>query len=105
MDPPKKKLGNATGRNTMSDVGCFQSVCDENCCMGVCRVIITNILAEMSKRSGGGIATVTMGLCKAYWSKLIEDINTNQSEVKASKSDQLLRSYNHLKFCMIFHRA
>ncbi len=35
----------------------------------------------MSKRGGGGIATVTGGLCDAYHSKMIEGIKTNQSEV------------------------
>ncbi len=53
----------------------------------------------MSKRGGGGIAT--RGLCDAYWSIMIEDLKTNKSEVKASKSDKWLRSYGHLKFCIM----
>ncbi len=56
----------------------------------------------MSKRDGGGIATVTRGLCDAYQDTMIEGIKTNQLEVKASKSDKRLRSYGHLKFCMVF---
>ncbi len=55
----------------------------------------------MSKRGGGGsIMTVTRGLCDA--SKMIEGIKSSQPEVKAGKSDKRLRSYGHLKFCMIF---
>ena len=47
-----------------------------------------NISTGMSKRGGGGgIATVTGGLCDAYYVTMIEDIKTIQSEVKASKSD------------------
>ncbi len=58
----------------------------------------------MSKRGGGGsIATGTRGLCDTYYSKMIEVLKTNKPEVKASKSDQRLQSYGHLKFCMIFH--
>ena len=53
---------------------------------------------------GGGIATVTRGLCDAYLSKMIEVIKTNQPEVKASKSDKRLGSHDHLKFCMVFLR-
>ncbi len=34
---------------------------------------------------------------------MIEDIKTNQPEVKASKSDKQLQSYGHLKICMVFH--
>ena len=60
-------------------------------------------LTGMSKRGGGGRIAVTRGLCDAYLSKLIEGIKTNQPEVKASKSDNWLRSYGHLKFCVIFH--
>ena len=41
----------------------------------------------MSKR-GGGIVTVTRGLCDAYSSNMIEGIKTNQPDVKASKSDK-----------------
>ena len=33
---------------------------------------------------------------------MIEGIKTNQPKVKASKSDKLLQSYGHLKFCMDF---
>ncbi len=55
----------------------------------------------MSKRGGGGgIATVTLGLCDAT---MIEGIKTIQPEVKASKSDKRLRSYGRLKFYMVFH--
>ena len=57
----------------------------------------------MSKRGGGGgIATVTRGLCDAYCSKMIKGIKTNQPEVKASKSDKRLRSYGHFKFLLGF---
>ncbi len=44
------------------------------------------------------------GLCDAYYSKMIKAIETNQPEVKASKSHKRLQGYGHLKFCMIFHR-
>ena len=57
----------------------------------------------MSKTGGDGIAMLTRGLWDGYQSKLIEDIKTNQPEVKASKSDKRLQSYGHLKFCMIFN--
>ena len=33
---------------------------------------------------------------------MIEEIKSSQPEVKASKSDQRLRSYGHLKICIIF---
>ncbi len=43
----------------------------------------------MSKRgSGGGIATVTRGLCDAYWSIMIEGVKTYKPEVKANKIGQ-----------------
>ena len=45
----------------------------------------------MSKRGGGGgIATVTRGLCDAYSSIMIEGLKTYKPEVKASKSDKRL---------------
>ncbi len=45
----------------------------------------------MSKRAGGGNVTVTRGLCGSYLHKMIEEIKTSNSEVKASKSDKRLR--------------
>ena len=63
------------------------------------------IQSGMSKRGdGGSIATVTRGLCDAYYSKMMEGFKTNKLEVKANKLDKRLQSYGHLKFCMIFHR-
>ncbi len=37
----------------------------------------------------------------AYYSKMIEGLKTNKSEIKASKLDKKLQCYGHLKFCMI----
>ncbi len=55
----------------------------------------------MSKRAGGGNATVTRGLCVGYMYIKIEDIKSYKPEVKASKSDKRLRSYGHSKFACI----
>ena len=35
---------------------------------------------------------------------MIEDTKSSQSEVKASKSDKRLRSYGHLKICIVSHQ-
>ncbi len=49
----------------------------------------------MSKRAGGGNATVTRSLYK-----MIEGIKSYRTEIKTSRLDKRLRSYGHLKFCM-----
>ena len=36
-----------------------------------------------------------------YLGEMIEEINSCQLKVKASKSDKQLRSYGHLKICMV----
>ncbi len=54
----------------------------------------------MSKRAGGGNATVTRGPCVGYLHETIEEIKSYKPEVKASKSDKWLQSYGHSKFCM-----
>ncbi len=54
----------------------------------------------MSKKVGGDNATVIRALCVGYWYKMIEGIKTYKPEVKASKSDKRLRSYDHSKFCI-----
>ncbi len=35
---------------------------------------------------------------------MIEEIKSSQPEVKASKSDKWLRSYGHLKICIVSHQ-
>ena len=43
-----------------------------------------------------------LGVCTAgYLMEMIEEIKSCQPEVKASKSDQRLRNYSHLKICMV----
>ncbi len=59
-------------------------------------------LSGMSKQAGGDNGRVAPGLCVGYWYKMIEEIKTWKPEVKASKSDERLRSYGHSKF-WIFH--
>ena len=59
----------------------------------------------MSKRAGGGNATVTRGLCVGYLHEMIEGIKSYKPEVKASKSDKRLRSYGHSKFSYWFSLA
>ena len=55
----------------------------------------------MSKRANtGGNAMVARGLCVGYLYKMIEGFKTYKLEVKASISDEWLRSYGHSKFCM-----
>ncbi len=61
--------------------------------------MIQELESGMSKKAGGGNATVTRGLCVGYVYKMIEGIKAYKSEVKASKSDKQLQSYGHSKFC------
>ncbi len=53
----------------------------------------------MSKRASSGNPTVT-GVYASYLYKMIEGLKTHDPEVKDSKSDKWLRSYDHSKFYM-----
>ena len=55
-----------------------------------------------SKRAAAGsTATVTRVPAAGYLCKMVEEIRSCYPEVKASKSDQRLRSYSHLKICLV----
>ncbi len=51
---------------------------------------VDNNMQGCQKEAAAVIATVTRGLCGAYYFEMIEDLtsNTNKPEVKASKSDK-----------------